>query len=90
MRLVDRLNPGNDAGRLMLISRMDARSVRERLAPLVRAVKREGRTVVWSCDPRLNATQSLELSFRIARVLRDERERSRAGGRVQWSNGRRE
>lgn len=42
------------------------------------------------CDPRLNATQSLELSFRIARMLRDERERSRAGGRVQRSVGRRE
>ena len=35
------------------------------------------------CDPRLNATQSLELSFRIAQMLRDERERSRARGRVQ-------
>ena len=51
LRLIDALNPENDPGRLMLIARMGARSVREALAPLVRAVEREGRTVVWSCDP---------------------------------------
>ena len=51
LRLIDRLNPDNDPGRLMLISRMGADSVREAMAPLVRAVEREGRTVVWSCDP---------------------------------------
>ena len=51
LRLAERLNPANDPGRLMLISRMGADSVREALAPLVRAVAREGRTVVWSCDP---------------------------------------
>ena len=51
LRLVGALNPENDPGRLMLISRMGAGSVRERLAPLVRAVKREGSRVVWSCDP---------------------------------------
>ena len=43
--------PRERPGRLMLISRMGANSVREALAPLVRAVAREGRTVVWSCDP---------------------------------------
>ena len=51
LRLIDALNPENEPGRLMLIARMGARSVREALAPLVRAVEREGRTVVWSCDP---------------------------------------
>ena len=51
LRLIDRLNPENDPGRLMLISRMGANSVRETLAPLVRAVEREGRSVLWSCDP---------------------------------------
>ena len=51
LRLVDRLNPGNIAGRLTLISRMGAQQVRERLAPLVRAISAEGRVVVWSCDP---------------------------------------
>ena len=74
VHLIDRLNPANDAGRLMLISRMGADAVREKLAPLVRAVQRERRAVVWSCDPRLNATQSIELAFRVAQMLREERD----------------
>ncbi len=51
LRMIDTLNPRNDAGRLTLISRMGHDQVEEKLAPLVRAVAREGRKVVWSCDP---------------------------------------
>ena len=51
IRLCDRLNPKNEAGRLTLIARMGADKVREKLPPLVRAVEREGHKVVWSCDP---------------------------------------
>src|SRR5256885_10026285 len=51
LRLTDILSPDNEPGRLTLICRFGADKVGELLAPLVRAVKREGRTVVWSCDP---------------------------------------
>jgi len=51
IRLVDILNPADEAGRLTLISRMGHDKVRDRLPALVRKVEREGRTVVWSCDP---------------------------------------
>ncbi len=51
LRLIDRLNPENDPGRLTLIARMGADKVEEHLPPLIRAVEREGRRVVWSCDP---------------------------------------
>jgi 3-deoxy-7-phosphoheptulonate synthase len=51
LRLIDVLNPENEAGRLTLIARMGHDKVEEKLAPLVRAVKAEGRNVVWSCDP---------------------------------------
>jgi len=51
IRLIDILNPDNIPGRLTLIARMGAEQVREGLAPLVRTVAREGRSVVWSCDP---------------------------------------
>jgi 3-deoxy-7-phosphoheptulonate synthase len=51
LRLIDRLNPENDPGRLTLIARMGADKVEEHLPALVRAVEREGRQVVWSCDP---------------------------------------
>lgn len=51
LRLCDLLNPQNEPGKLTLISRMGSAKVAEKLPPLVRAIKREGKAVVWSCDP---------------------------------------
>lgn len=51
IRLIDILNPSNEAGRLTLIARMGSDKVQENLPKLVRKVKQEGRKVVWSCDP---------------------------------------
>lgn len=51
LRLIDILNPANEPGRLTVITRMGADQVESKLPPLLRAVKREGRKVVWLCDP---------------------------------------
>ncbi len=51
LRLMEALDPGNEPGRLTLICRFGADPVFDHLPALVRAVKREGRQVVWSCDP---------------------------------------
>ena len=51
LKLIDVLNPDNEPGRLTLIARFGAEKALEHLPGLVRAVKREGRSVVWSCDP---------------------------------------
>jgi 3-deoxy-7-phosphoheptulonate synthase len=51
IRLIDALNPQNEPGRLTLICRFGAGKVGEHLPPLIRAVEKEGRAVVWSCDP---------------------------------------
>jgi 3-deoxy-7-phosphoheptulonate synthase len=51
IRLIDILNPENEPGRLTLICRFGAEKVGEHLPALLRAVEREGRIVVWSCDP---------------------------------------
>ena len=51
LKLIDVLNPDNEPGRLTLINRFGADKVADHLPPLIRAVKREGRVVVWSCDP---------------------------------------
>ncbi len=51
LRLIDILNPDNIAGRLTLIARMGHDKVESGLTPLLRAVKAEGRNVIWSCDP---------------------------------------
>ena len=51
LRLIDILNPENIPGRLTLICRFGADKAAQMLPKLVSAIKREGRTVVWSCDP---------------------------------------
>lgn len=51
MRLIDILNPMDEAGRLTLICRFGADKVDKHLPALIRRVEKEGRTVVWSCDP---------------------------------------
>ncbi len=49
--LLDKLNPKNEAGRITLISRFGYDRVEKYLPALIRVVEREGRVVVWSCDP---------------------------------------
>ncbi|MBN8872735.1 MAG: 3-deoxy-7-phosphoheptulonate synthase class II [Rhodospirillales bacterium] len=51
LRILDVLNPTNEAGRITLISRMGAEKVGAKLPPLVRAVEKAGHKVVWLCDP---------------------------------------
>jgi 3-deoxy-7-phosphoheptulonate synthase len=51
LRLADVLDPEREPGRLTLICRFGAGRVFEHLPGLVRAMKQEGRTPVWSCDP---------------------------------------
>lgn len=51
IRLIDALNPDNEAGRLTLITRMGADNLADKLPKLLRRVKQEGRKVVWSSDP---------------------------------------
>jgi 3-deoxy-7-phosphoheptulonate synthase len=50
-RLIERLNPENEAGRLTLIARFGAEKVADNLPRLIRCVEQMGAHVVWSCDP---------------------------------------
>ncbi len=59
LRLIDALNPENIPGRLTLITRFGHEKVESHLPKLVQAVKREGRKVVWSCDPMHGNTITL-------------------------------
>jgi 3-deoxy-7-phosphoheptulonate synthase len=47
LRLIEKLNPKNEPGRLTLITRMGADKVEAKVPPVVRAVQREGAQVVW-------------------------------------------
>ena len=51
LELIDILNPDNEPGRLTLICRFGDDKVGDHLPGLIRAVEREGRSVIWSCDP---------------------------------------
>jgi 3-deoxy-7-phosphoheptulonate synthase len=51
LKLLDILDPEREPGRMTLIARFGAGKVEAHLPALVRAVKKEKRPVVWSCDP---------------------------------------
>ncbi|MBF0342451.1 MAG: 3-deoxy-7-phosphoheptulonate synthase class II [Magnetococcales bacterium] len=51
LQLCDRLNPRNEPGRLTFIGRFGHDQIDKALPNLLRAIKREGRAIVWSCDP---------------------------------------
>jgi 3-deoxy-7-phosphoheptulonate synthase len=57
MRLLDALNPSNEAGKIALITRMGATKVADVLPGLVAAVQQSGRAVLWVCDPMHGNTQ---------------------------------
>ncbi len=51
IRLLDAINPDNEAGRMNVIVRMGADKIGDHLPALIRKVEAEGRNVVWSSDP---------------------------------------
>ncbi|PZO87302.1 MAG: 3-deoxy-7-phosphoheptulonate synthase class II, partial [Micavibrio aeruginosavorus] len=67
IRSIDILNPDNEPGRLSLIARMGAGNVTDKLAPLVRAVKAEGRNVAWICDPMHGNTEKSTTGYKTRR-----------------------
>jgi 3-deoxy-7-phosphoheptulonate synthase len=76
LRLIAVLNPANIPGRLTLIARFGSDKVAEKLPPLVRAVKREGAKVVWSCDPMHGNTIKLKSGYKtrpVDRILEEVR-----------------
>ncbi|HRD66624.1 MAG TPA: 3-deoxy-7-phosphoheptulonate synthase class II [Candidatus Competibacter sp.] len=76
LRLLDTLNPDDQPGRLTLITRMGADKIEIALPPLIRAVQREGRQVVWSCDPMHGNTFEASTGYKtrpFARILDEVR-----------------
>lgn len=60
LRLIEVLNPQDEPGKLVLITRMGARRVTDRLPGLLSAVKRSGRRVLWICDPMHGNTRTTD------------------------------
>jgi 3-deoxy-7-phosphoheptulonate synthase len=51
LRLIDKVDPDREPGRLTFITRMGARTVRDALPTLVEKITGSGAQVTWICDP---------------------------------------
>ncbi|KRA52849.1 phospho-2-dehydro-3-deoxyheptonate aldolase [Pseudoxanthomonas sp. Root65] len=78
LRLIDVLNPEDEPGRLTFIHRMGASQIADKLPPLLDAVRRDGRRVLWVCDPMHGNTESTSNGFKTRRFdnVRSEVEQS--------------
>ena len=64
IKLINKLNPKNEAGKLTLISRMGKEKIGDILPGLVRKVDQEGMKVVWSCDPMHGNTFKAQTGYK--------------------------
>lgn len=78
LRLVDRLDPDGDPGRLTLIHRMGAGKIETALPQLLSAIRLTGRKPLWICDPMHGNTETLANGVKTRRFanIRDELERA--------------
>jgi len=67
LRLIDTLNPDNEAGRLTLIHRMGASKIAAELPKLLDAVHKHGKTVLWTCDAMHGNTESTGNGYKTRR-----------------------
>jgi len=85
-RLVDALNPDNEAGRLTIITRLGMKKVEKSLPPLLREMKKEGYNIVWSCDP-MHANTYTAKSGHKTRNFNDILSEITCFFEIHWSEG---
>jgi len=64
IRILDKLNPQNEPGRITLICRMGADLLEDKLPPVIRRIEAEGCQVVWSSDPMHGNTIKSSTGFK--------------------------
>ncbi|MFV0439459.1 MAG: class II 3-deoxy-7-phosphoheptulonate synthase [Desulfopila sp.] len=85
-RLVARLNPANEAGRITLITRLGVKNIETVLPPLLREMKREGFNIVWSCDPMHANTYTAQYGHK-TRNFNDIMSEMTSFFEAHWSEG---
>jgi len=85
-KLVDKLNPENEAGRLTFITRFGAKDVEKYLPNLIREIKKEGYKVVWSCDPMHGNTYTAETGHK-TRNFNDILQEIQCFFEIHWAEG---
>jgi 3-deoxy-7-phosphoheptulonate synthase len=63
-KLLEKLNPDNEWGRITLITRFGKREIAKYLPNLIRNIEEEGARVLWSCDPMHGNTYTSESSYK--------------------------
>lgn len=64
LRIAEKLNPDNEPGRLVFIHRYGAARIAAGLPPVIEAMRREGRRVLWICDPMHGNTRRTQNGYK--------------------------
>lgn len=64
LKLIETVNPNNEEGKIVLISRYGRNKIGELLPKMIREIKREGFNVIWTCDPMHGNTFSTDDSIK--------------------------
>lgn len=67
LRVTDVLNPDDEPGRLTFIHRMGAANIAAKLPSLLDAMRRDGRRLLWVCDPMHGNTESTANGYKTRR-----------------------
>ena len=65
--LIRTLDPEDEPGKLMLISRLGADAIGDKLAPLIQAVQATGQSVLWIADPMHGNTEKTDAGIKTRR-----------------------
>ncbi len=78
LALCEVLNPRNEPGRLTLIHRFGADKIEKEFPPIVDAVRKQGKVVLWCCDPMHGNTETTASGIKTRRFdkILDEIEKS--------------
>ena len=68
VRLIEKINPENDTGKVVLICRMGSEKVSEHLPKLVKKIQSEGKNVIWCCDPMHGNTIKASNGYKTRKV----------------------
>ena len=68
IRLLDKVNPINESGKVVLICRMGSEKVNEHLPKLIKNIKANGKNVTWCCDPMHGNTIKASNGYKTRRV----------------------
>ncbi len=64
LKIIDYINPDNEAGKVTLICRMGADKIDNHLPAIIKKIQSEGKIVVWACDPMHGNTIKSESGFK--------------------------